>query len=125
MNCTSNIRHFEPQVHKKKYRVAFQATRGEENALETYDNTLSHYLHETVGHRFDQEILFDIVPMTVKEIFEGVANQDIDFLFASTGVYACIGVEYGLQLLATRISRVTVRGHTYDLDIGAGKIGAT
>ena len=125
MNCASDTRKFQTQFHKKTYRVAFQAIRGEENAFEMYNEILSFYLHDTVGDRFDQEIQFEMVPMTVKDIFDGAANEDIDFLFASPGIYTCIGVEYGLQLLATRISRVHVRGHTYEVDTAAGKMGKT
>jgi hypothetical protein len=125
MNCTSNTRKFQTEMHKKKYRVAFQATRGKEDAFEEYNKTLSHYLQNTAGRRFDQDIMFEMVPMTAKEIFEGVENEDIDFLFASDGVFACIGVQHGLQLLATRILRVSVRGHTYDLDTDAGRVGKT
>ena len=125
MNCSSNIRKFQPLLHKKKYRVAVQTTGSKENAFLDYNKTLSLYLQDTVGHRFDQKILFEMVPMSVQEIFQGVANKDIDFLFANPGVYTCIGIEYGLQVLATRISRVSVRGHTYDIDISAGKEGKT
>jgi ABC-type amino acid transport substrate-binding protein len=121
LDCSAELRTFIPRLHKKKYRVAVQAVRGIDETVEESDATFSQYLTETAGRRFDQVIEFEMVPLDFQGIFDAVANEEIDFLFANSGVYSCVGVESGAQPLATAISRVEVRGITFDIDVAGGK----
>jgi hypothetical protein len=50
---------------------------------------------------------------------EDVRNE-IDFMYSDTGLYSCIGVEWGGQPLATSISHLTARGRQFDLDVFGG-----
>ena len=61
-----------------------------------------------------------MVPVNFKGLFDAVEEQAIDLFYANPGVYSCVGVEKGAQPLVTITSRLTVRGHTYDLDVFGG-----
>lgn len=47
-------------------------------------------------------------------------ETDVDFIFADSGVYSCIGVERGATALATKVAHEEVRGRLYDLDVYGG-----
>ena len=121
LDCPAELRTFIPRLHKKKYRVGVGALRGIDVAFDEFHVTFSQCLAETAGHRFDQVIEFEIVPLKYQGVFDAVANEEIDFLFFNSGVYSCVGVESGAQPLATAISRVEVRGITFDIDVAGGK----
>lgn len=118
--CTSDLRAFDVHVHQPKYTVAFHAIRGFDTAVNEYNTTFSEYLTATAGKRFEPAIRFVLKPMTYPEIREGIASESIDFFYADAGTYSCIGVEFGAQPLATKVVRLDVRGHTYDLDEAGG-----
>ena len=120
MDCSSDKRQFNPRVHKQKYRVAVHATRGFDTAYNEYDKIFTDYLTATAGQRFEPPISFEMVPVNFKGLFDSVESQEVDLFFADPGIYSCVGVEQGAQPLATIVSRLTVRGHTYDLDVFGG-----
>ena len=120
MDCSSDKRQFKPRVHKQKYRVAVHATRGFDAAYNKYNKIFTDYLTATAGQRFEPPISFEMVPVNFKGLFDSVESQEVDLFFADPGIYSCVGVEQGAQPLATIVSRLTVRGHTYDLDVFGG-----
>ena len=120
MDCSSNKRQFDPRVHKKQYRVAVHAIRGFKSAYIEYNKTFAEYLTATAGQRFDPPIQFEMVPVNFQGLFDSVESQEADLFYADPGIYSCVGVEQGAQPLATIVSRLTVRGHMYDLDVFGG-----
>ena len=120
MDCSSDLRQFDPRVHKKKYRIAVHAIRGFEAAYQEYNKTFADYLTETAGRRFDPPISFEMVAVNFKGLFDAVEEEAVDLFYSNPGIYSCVGVEQGAQPLATIISRLSVRGHTYDLDVFGG-----
>lgn len=119
-NCGSTIREFNENQHKRKYRVGVDAIHGFEAAASEYNLTFAKYLTATAGRRFDPPIEFEIFPTSFEGLFEAVEVEDIDFFYVDPGAYSCIGIEHGAQPLATIVSRLEVRGHTYDLDVFGG-----
>ena len=76
------------------------------------------------GRRFQPPIEFKM-EVTTAPIFDWVDRRketDVDFFFADTGVFSCIGVEMGAEALATLVSHTQVRGLTYDLDVIGGML---
>ena len=124
MNCTSVLHTFDPRVHKPKYRGALHAVRGFDAAMNDYNMTFAAYLTETAGKRFDPPIEFEMAPATMEQIYHGVEEETVDFFYSDPGLYSCVGVEHGAQPLATVISRLEARGHSYDLDVYGGVIFA-
>jgi len=122
MSCASGLRTFDPRQHKNIYRVGVHAIRGFDAAFQEYNQTFGEYLTDTAGRRFDIPIRFEMVPVTTQGLFDAVDEEEIDFFFANPGVYSCVGVELGANPLATIVSRLTVRGHTYELDVYGGVI---
>ncbi|CAB9522115.1 activated protein kinase catalytic subunit alpha-1 [Seminavis robusta] len=122
LNCTSGVNKFNPLVHKKKYTVAVHAIRGVDTAMNLYNFTMVEYLTRTAGQRFDPPIAFELVTTEMMDLYEMIEGQDVDFIYSNPGTYSCVGVEYGMQPLATVTSRQTVRGHTFDLDVFGGVI---
>ena len=49
-------------------------------------------------------------------------EEEVDFMYADTGLYSCIGVEIGGQPLGTTISHLTARGRGYNLDMFGGSM---
>jgi len=48
-------------------------------------------------------------------IFSQVDNEEeVDFMYADTGLYSCIGVEMGGQPLGTTISNLKARGRSFN-----------
>lgn len=128
-NGTAPIDCFPPKIpfdshkHKQKYRIAIQHFRGAKYAMQDYNLTFQHYLTATAGQRFDPPIEFELVPVTFNGLFEKVeAEKSVDLIYANPGSYSCIGVEVGAQPLVTKVSKVDVRGLTYDLDVFGGVI---
>ena len=80
-----------------------------------FNLTFAEYLTATAGKRFDPPIAFEMMPANLHELFDAAEEEEIDFVFSSPGVYSCMGAEKGAEPLATVISRLEVRGHTYDL----------
>lgn len=116
---------FDPNRHKQTYRIAIQHFRGAEYALKDYNLTFQQYLTATAGQRFDPPIEFELVPVTFNELFDKVeVEKSVDLIYANPGSYSCIGVEVGAQPLVTKVSKVEVRGLTYDLDVFGGVIFA-
>ena len=79
------------------------------------------------GRRFQPPIEFKM-EVTTAPIFDWVDRRketDVDFFFADTGVFSCIGVEIGAEGLATLVSHTHVRGLTYDLDVFGGMLLST
>ena len=108
--------------NKRTYRIAVHAIRGFESAMRYYNTTFETYLSATAGQRFDPPINFELVPVTFNEMFERSQAETVDFVYANPGSYSCIGVEVGAHPLVTTVSEVSVRGHTYDLDVFGGVI---
>lgn len=96
------------------------AIRGFEAAYEEYNTTFADYLTQTAGQRFDPPIEFEMVPVNFQGLFDAVESQEIDLFYANPGIYSCVGVEKGAQPLVTIVSRLEVRGHSYELDVFGG-----
>ena len=120
LDCISDKRAFDPRVHNEVYHIAVHAIRGFDAAYAEYNTTFAEYLTATAGQRFDPPIRFEMVPVNFQGLFDSVENEVVDFFYANPGIYSCVGVEQGAQPLATIISRLEVRGHTYDLDVFGG-----
>jgi len=120
LDCVSDKRAFDPRVHDEVYHIAVHAIRGFDFAYQEYNKTFSEYLTATAGQRFDPPIRFEMVPVNFQGLFDSVENKEVDFFFANPSIYSCVGVEQGAQPLATVVSRLAVRGHSYDLDVYGG-----
>ncbi|CAB9517043.1 Ephrin type-B receptor 3 (Fragment) [Seminavis robusta] len=120
--CQKTRHPFDPRVHKRHYKVGIHAIRGLEAAEEEYKMAFETYLTQTAGRRFDPPVDFTIVAATMNGIFEQLEDDSLDFLYVNPGVYSCVGVEFGANPLATIISRLEVRGLTWDLDVFGGVI---
>eukprot|EP00934_Nitzschia_sp_Nitz4_P008059 Nitzschia sp. Nitz4//scaffold542_size5954//2//2866//NITZ4_009184-RA/size5954-augustus-gene-0.0-mRNA-1//-1//CDS//3329554268//8049//frame0 len=118
--CTSEIRDFDPFTHKEVYQVGVHAIRGFDAAVAEYTGVFADYLTATAGHRFNPPIEFEVVPLSYEDIFTAMDNDDLDFLYSNPGIYSCIGTEVGASPVATIVSRLEVRGHTYELDVFGG-----
>ena len=131
----------ESRGHKRKFRVAVHAVRGLEEDLASYNETFATYLTATAGRRFDPPIEFELVAVGYEELFSAVEkveeyhsvasgqydekqDEQVDFIFANPSSYSCIGVEYGVTPLVTKISHTVVRGQSYSLDVLGGVIFA-
>jgi hypothetical protein len=122
LNCTSGLRRFDPVIHKKTYYVGVHAPGGVNVAMREYNLTFQDYLTATAGQRFNEPIEFKMKP-TISPIYSWVdaKDEEVDFFYSDTGVYSCIGVERGAQVVATTMSEFTVRNHGFQLDVFAGK----
>ncbi|CAB9517041.1 activated protein kinase catalytic subunit alpha-1 [Seminavis robusta] len=120
--CHGERHPFDPRVHKRHYKVGIHAIRGLEAAEEEYKMAFETYLTQTAGRRFDPPVDFTIVAATMNGIFEQLEDDSLDFLYVNPGVYSCVGVEFGANPLATIISRLEIRGLTWDLDVFGGVI---
>ena len=115
IGCSSGFFKTDPLIHKSTYRVGVYAAEGHETATLQFNLTFAEYLTATAGKRFDPPIAFEMMPANLHELFDAAEEEEIDFVFSSPGVYSCMGAEKGAEPLATVISRLEVRGHTYDL----------
>ena len=121
LNCAQKYREFDPITQKKTYYVGVHATSGVDYAFQRFNLTFEAYLNEAVGKRWNPPIEFKMVA-TEEPLRDWVdRQQEIDFMYADTGVYSCLGVEIGAQPLATTVERLKARGREYELDSLAGK----
>jgi ABC-type phosphate/phosphonate transport system substrate-binding protein len=120
LDCSADKVEFNPLVHKQKYRVGVYANNGAEAVFQQYNLTFAEYLTATAGQRFDPPIEFELSSENLFSLFNAAETEDVDFFFANAAAYSCMGLEHGAQPLATAVSRLTVRGHTFDLDVYGG-----
>ena len=118
--CHSSKYPFDEYRHKEKYRVGVHAIRGFDAALQEYNITFSQYLTETAGKRFDPPVEFEMVPITFEQMNDLIDRDEMDFFYANPSIYTCIGIESSASPVVTIISKLEVRGHTYDLDVFGG-----
>mgnify|MGYP005847609343 CR=1 FL=1 len=122
LTCTSGLREFYPLLMKKTYKIAVHANTGLDAVGREYRKVFEDYLTATAGQRFEPPIKFEMVPVTSWDLYNGVENKEFDFFASNPGLFTCIGMETGAQALATFVSRLKVREHTFDLDVYAGAI---
>lgn len=120
IDCIAKKRKFDPMIHDEVYHIAVHAIRGFEAAYKEYNKTYAEYLTATAGQRFDPPIRFEMKPVNFQGLFDAVETEEIDFFYANPGIYSCVGVETGAQPLVTIVSRLDVRGYSYDLDVFGG-----
>jgi len=99
--------------------IGVQDSRGNEDC---YRMTFAQFLTASAGRRFDPPIEFETVHLSGSEIYDYVESGELDFVYANPGVYTCIGVEHGAEILATTVRHHKVRGHDMDLDWYGGVI---
>jgi hypothetical protein len=121
LNCAQGFRHFKELTQKRTYNIGVYAPDHIEKTRNEFNLTFETYLTETVGKRWKPPIQFKMVPTRYPLIAWIDENQDVDFMYADSGFFSCTGTEIGAQPLGTTLSRTTVRGRDYDLDILAGK----
>jgi hypothetical protein len=108
MDCASAKRIYDPLIqHKNHFRVGVHALRTLEEANASYGVIFSDYLTATAGARFDPPITFEAVPLYASGVYDAVNAANIDFIFANSGLYSCLGIEWGIQGLATVTTKVT------------------
>lgn len=123
VNCVDKEIDFDLLLHHKThYKVGVHALTTLEETNDMYKHMLEEYLTATAGKRFDPPLTFEAIPMFSDTLYKAVDDGDIDFVFANSGIFSCIGIEWGAQALATAIARLEVRGLIYDLDVYGGVI---
>lgn len=122
LDCVDGFKAFDPNRHKEVYKFGIHITTDEKEARSMYGKIFGEYLTATAGQRFEPPIKFETVPLYSWGIQAGAEAEELDFFFANSGLYSCIGLDTGAQPLVTTVSRLTVRGHTFDLDVNAGVI---
>jgi hypothetical protein len=70
---------------------------------------------------FDPPVEFEVEAMSSWDLQKSADDENIDFFYANSGWYSCMGLDYGVQPLATTVARQEVRGRTFDLDVYGGK----
>ena len=75
-----------------------------------------------VGKRWDPPIEFKM-KATDDPLRDWLDNgEEVDFMYADTGIFSYIGTEVGAQSIAsTTMASMSARGRDYKLDIFAGK----
>eukprot|EP00980_Cylindrotheca_fusiformis_P024898 scaffold12685_cov118-Cylindrotheca_fusiformis.AAC.1 len=116
LNCTYGPREFNELSQKRVYTVGVHAPSGNEAALREYNLTFETYLNEVVGKRWDPPIEFQMKPSEDPLVSWIDKGEPVDFMYADTGIYSCVGMEIGSQALGTTISNLNTRGRNYDLD---------
>jgi hypothetical protein len=107
---------YDPLIHHKNhFIVGVHALRTLEEANATYAQIFSEYLTATAGTRFNPPITFDMVPLYSTGLYHAVDTKSVDFVFANSGLYSCIGIEWGIQGLATVVQ--AFNGKTYMCDM--------
>eukprot|EP00980_Cylindrotheca_fusiformis_P020566 scaffold7641_cov115-Cylindrotheca_fusiformis.AAC.12 len=122
LNCAQGLRSFNERTQKRTYNIGVYAPDNVEETMKAFNMTFETYLTETVGKRWDPPISFKMVPTRYPLIDWIDEKQDVDFMYADSGFFSCTGTEIGAVALATTLSRTTVRGREYDLDVLAGTI---
>lgn len=123
-DCNNEKIAFDPYIHKATYKIGVHAVLGLDEAFSDNAEALGHYLTVTAGQRFDPPIAFNVVPYYFDGLFTAMENNEIDFVYANPGIYACIGTQVGATALATVIKHLEVRGQAFDLDVYGGVIAA-
>jgi len=121
-SCITEKHAFDKFQHKSVYTVGVHAIRGLDDAYDEYHKAFGEYLTATAGQQFDPPIEFQVRAFFFEAIFEGIENDEIDFLYTNPGVYSCIGTEVGATALVTAIKRLHVRDKVFDLDVYGGVI---
>jgi ABC-type amino acid transport substrate-binding protein len=91
----------DPYIHKDKYIVAVVPTSRPEETIAATTIAFQDYLTATAGQMFDPPIAFEVVTFDFDGELEAVKNHDIDFLWANSGDYSCVGSQYGATALVT------------------------
>eukprot|EP00977_Amphora_coffeiformis_P006206 scaffold1336_cov174-Amphora_coffeaeformis.AAC.8 len=120
--CNGVLRPFNPILHKSRYLIGVQDSRGDE---EGYRMAFGEFLTATAGRRFDPPVEFETILLSKSKIYDYVESGELDFVYANPGVYTCIGMEHGAEPLATTVRHHHARGHDMDLDLSSGVIFAS
>ena len=119
-HCLKGDVQFNPLIHRKEYHVAIHSTRGVNVSMAAYGKVFGDYLTASAGQRFDPPVNFKVSAMTSWDIQTAADDKQFDFLYANSGWYSCMGLDYGADPLATTVSRQVVRGRSFDLDVYGG-----
>jgi PAS domain S-box-containing protein len=76
-------------------RIGVLAKRGRQHCLDQWGPTAA-YLAQQIP-----ECSFSILPLDFDHIFEAVANQEVDFIFANSSFYVELEVRFGVTRIAT------------------------
>jgi hypothetical protein len=88
-------------VHKDKYIVGLVPTKKAEETVVAATIVFQDYLTATAGQMFDPPIEFELVLYDFDGALLAVENHDIDFLYANSAVYSCVGTQIGATALVT------------------------
>ena len=80
---------------KTSIRIGVLAKRGRQHCLDQWGPTAA-YLSQQIP-----ECSFSILPLDFDHIFEAVANQKVDFIFANSSFYVELEVRFGVTRIAT------------------------
>eukprot|EP00980_Cylindrotheca_fusiformis_P022122 scaffold9004_cov107-Cylindrotheca_fusiformis.AAC.2 len=121
LNCTYGPREFNEHTQKRVYIIGVHAPSGNEAALHEFNMTFETYMNKVVGKRWDPPIEFQMKPSEDPLVSWIDNGEPVDFMYADTGIYSCIGTEIGSQALGTTIANLNTRGRIYDLDTYGGR----
>jgi hypothetical protein len=88
-------------VHKDKYIVGVVPTSRAEETVAATTIVFQDYLTATAGQMFNPPISFEVKVYDFVGELEAVENQDVDFLWANSGDYSCVGTQFGATALVT------------------------
>jgi hypothetical protein len=94
-------KHDKGSANKEVYRVGVLAIRGFDDAIAEFNSTFSTYLTQTVGLRFEDKLIFQMIPL--------------DFIYVNPSAFSCIESEYGANTLVSQISSRKVGENQYSL----------
>jgi hypothetical protein len=100
-SCGVNKIKRDAYSHKDKYLVGVHDTHGLNNTMHEYNLIFGEYLTATAGQKFDPPVTFEVVPSAFEVIFTAAENKELDFMFANSGIYSCVGTQIGATALAT------------------------
>lgn len=121
-SCNTDKIQFDPLKHKQTYTVAVHAIAGLDAALAQSNIIFGEYLTKTAGKKFNPPIEFNVVAHLYGDLFDAITNGEVDFFYANSGIYSCIGTEVGAAALGTVVKCYDIRGQHYDLDLFGGVI---
>jgi hypothetical protein len=108
---------------KTEYTVGVLAIRTIEDAFAQYNKTISAYLTQAVGSKFDPPISFRMVAKGLKDSpLDYFASSEVDFIVTQGNVFTCINNEVGATSLATQINAAKINGTSHALTQFAGVI---
>ena len=84
-----------PISDKSCIRIGVLAKRGRKHCIDQWGPTAA-YLTRQIP-----EYSFSILPLDFDHIFEAVANQEVDFIFANSSFYVELEVRFGVTRIAT------------------------